>query len=275
MASARALTDVELELVQKDTLDHYEKLPKWTHILINEFSLRLNQVNNLFATNHNSLDSELSMEEQFLFFAEQIASFSAEVAEKYSFIHEEEQIIGLDDLMNLCSKTLKVHIKTVEQIFAAYIEHDLLQTFMLNINKPHIKIKKLNGLKWFSDFVGHRKYEGVQKLINSQLSYKERTTLYHLHSYCVQRKFHTDTEITLLETELSENFENTVHYKYQKSAINKAIELNLIDSKIKANGERQLFFIANQMSRSIISLNVLLALNEISLSQKDFLKTVV
>ena len=81
-ASARAADNVSCEVIEQSVFDQYKKLPKWVHVVLREFSIRLNEVNNMFVKTYNEFEKSQTKTLNIFFVVEQVSAFSYTYGQK-------------------------------------------------------------------------------------------------------------------------------------------------------------------------------------------------
>ena len=262
-ASARAKSEVTCEVIEKSVLDQFKKLPKWVHVVLREFSIRLNQVNNMFVKTYSEYEKAQLNSVDIFFVAEQLASFAYVVGSQIAELRDDEEIISVDLILNKANESLRYNHAMLESIFDVFVDHSLIRAFMVDVNKPHCRKSCLSKLRWFSDFLRYKGNSGIELMLSEHLSLKQRRSLYMLHDFAKRKGVSHDEEacfdLKLLESE----FETTVKYAFSKEAVEKAAAMGLLEIVEESNNTVMLRYNPLELSRSIVSLNVITALRKI------------
>ena len=157
----------------------------------------------------------------------------------------------------------------LDQVFDVFVDYSLVRAFMLDVNKPYCRKSCMNKLKWFADFLKYKGHSGIQLMLSEHFSLKQRRSIYLLHDFAKNKGLKHDQEAVFDLKTLEEEFEGSVKFAFSKEAIEKAGRIGLVNIVEESNNSVTVSYNPLEISRSIVSLNVLIALHKI---QEDMQK---
>ncbi len=268
-ASARAKTAVSCEVIEKSVLDQFKKLPKWVHVVLREFSIRLNQVNNMFVKTYSEYERAQVNSVDIFFVAEQLSAFAGVFGTQITELKDDEEVVSIDLLVNKAGEALRYSHKTLESVFDVFVDYSLVKAFMIEVNKPYCRKACMGKLKWFADFLKYKGHSGIELMLSEHLSLKQRRQVYLLHDFAKNKGLSQDQDAVFDMKTLEQEYESSVKFAFSKEAIEKAARIGLVNIVEKSNNKLTVSYNPLELSRSIVSLNVLMALHKI---QEDMQK---
>ena len=197
------------------------------------------------------------------FVAEQLAAFSATYGKKIVERYDNEDIISIVQLTNEASEALSYNNKTITKVFDVMLDFGLMKGFMKKTNEPFFRASDLNKLKWFSQFVKYKGTVEIEKMLSEHLSLKQRRSIYLLYEYAKNRGVAIDQNVNFELKELSENYGRIVNFNFSQEAIEKAAKIGLVMLEEGKFNIKTVNYNPLELSRSIVSLNVLIALKKV------------
>ncbi len=255
LASARARTHVEGTLVErKEGQDPLAKLPKWVQVVLKEFSLRLDQINDQFAKTLQEKNDLQDHTVNSVMIATQIADSLAELGKyKVKKMPDGKEVIILDEIMSLIESCLGYERSALNRVMDVFKNTGLIK---VEIEPDHGKeVLSLTGamrLKWFSEFVRTTKVGKNRKLVNAVIPFKQRKVLFGLREFVQKTGGDIAKNYSIDLAELAEKFEPTVKIPLEQAAIEGAEKLGLIELK-RAGDKVTLSFHPTNMSRILIA----------------------
>jgi CRP-like cAMP-binding protein len=261
MASARANDEVvAVKVSQKNFATLMEKLPKWMNIVLKEFTLRLNQMDDLYAEQVTENKSLSGQSISILFIASQLADTIGVLSDFISQEYKGNKVVYVDRLIEMASNMLGFSPTQLEKILTTYKDCGLIVSRMNGEKKKeYFECSQAAKLPWFANFVRSSKHGDNKKLVDTNISYKCREMLYGLFELTQKRDLDPNVSVTLSIPELSEVLLNVTGKSLDLESIPLIVKLGYVRQETK-DGVANLIFKPSSLIRTLTSVLVIRSL---------------
>jgi len=259
LASARARSHVEGQLIErKDGLDPLAKLPKWVQIVLKEFSLRLQQINDQFAKALQEKNDLLERVLDPVMMSMQLADSLAELGRfKAKKFPDGREFLILEEMMGLIEGCLGYERPSLNRILDIFKNTGLIK---VEIEPDHGKeVLALTGalrLKWYSEFVRSTRSGKNRRLLQANIPFKQRKMLFALRDFVQKTGGDVNKSFSILLIDLADKFETVTKISLDQATIENAQKLGLVE----LNGVAEkvtLTLHPTNLARTLIAINTL------------------
>lgn len=179
MASARAKTALVLKKVPHSSIKKVlSSLPNWMGIVLKEFAIRLNEMNEHYSESVLANKSLQNNQISSLFIAAQIASAFAATAPSLAKKIDEKEAVFVEEMMDHLEVVLNIERSKLDRIFRLMLDSGLLKVELESVKKRTIaQLPATQRLAWFAQFVNDSKRGKGRKLIRAGFRNKDMRVL--------------------------------------------------------------------------------------------------
>ncbi len=254
LASARAQVYTEGVLIMRKAgtePDSVTNLPQWVQIVLKEFTLRLEQMNEKFMTSTIEVDQIKSKMQDPLFVSIQIANCVTELGAGQAITASDgTPVLKYEELKVTLGRCLEYDLPTVDRVFEIFDSADLLKIEKEpTTQRTYISLEGARNLAWYPEFF-RSKPSNNKKLFSSPLSDEHRRVLLGLCEY-VHKTGGRQDQIYIVEVPLIAScLENMAGVIYDQAAVDAGAELGLLEVRETAE-QLCLHFHPNDLKRSL------------------------
>ena len=259
LASARAQVYTEGVLIMRNTgaeADSVTNLPQWVQIVLKEFTLRLEQMNDKYMISTIEVEEIKSKMQDPLFVSIQIANCVMELGANLATVHTDgTSVLKYEELKVTLGRCLEYDLPTVDRVFKIFDNADLLKIEQEPITqRSFISLDGARNLAWYPEFF-RTKPSKNKRLFSAPLSEEHRRVLLGLCEYVNKTGGHLD-QLYIVELPLVVScLESMTGVAFDQAAIDAGIDLGLIDVRETAE-QICLHFHPNELKRSLQVINV-------------------
>lgn len=233
LASARAKTPVEGVLIYKGSgseADSIANLPQWVQIVLKDFTVRLDQMNERFISSAIEVEEIKSKLQDPLFISIQVANCVSEWAQAQAVKGPDgSPVLLYENLKTALSRCLEYDMSTLDRVFAIFDSSDLLKIEKAKESqKSYISLQTAQNLAWYPQFFRSAPAEN-KRLFKSPLSEAQAAVLLALCDYVEKTGGRLDQMYQVEVSLIASCLENLVGIAYEPSAIEAARIMGLIE----------------------------------------------
>ncbi|MFW7377201.1 MAG: cyclic nucleotide-binding domain-containing protein [Oligoflexus sp.] len=257
-ASARARVPVVGQLVKKSAALQDMKLPSWVGIVLKEYSFRLTQANNLYASVYKRQSEIASRLIDPLFIACQVADSMVVIGQHYmKKMDDGREMILLKTLTPALQEMLGYKLQEIEQTISVFKNYGLLKIELEPDQGMEVTaLKGVNRLKWFTQYAQAARSGKARKQMEAQIPFKCRRILFGLRDFAQKEGLTLNKVIKVDMEDLEARFTEHTKLKLLPEALRQAEEVELLkihDRNQKVVVEYHPF----DLARTIICMNVI------------------
>ena len=256
LASARAATDVEGQWVEKKVgADPLHHLPKWVQLVLKEFSLRLEQINQQYS--QTLQDHEELKVIDHLFISTQVADSMAELGRfKLNKLPDGREFVLRDDMMSLLEACLGFARKDLDRVMEAFIFAGQVK---LEIEPDHNKeiftLSSILRLKQYAEFVRSTRSGKAKRLLHTDIPFRYRRVLFGLREFVIKSGGDVNKSFKISIEELAVSFKAQTNLELDQAAIDLGAKAGLV--QLSLSGTKKLIeYNPVLLGRTLIALNV-------------------
>lgn len=258
LASARARSHVEGQLISRSAQDPLANLPRWVQIVLKEFTTRLEQINDQYAKTLQEKNDILARGLDQLFISTQLADSLAEIGpSRAKRTPDGREMIFLSDILQSIRNCLGYDAAVITHIIETFKNTGLIKVELEpDHNKEVIAVASALRLKWYADFVRSTRSGKPRKMVQNALHFKQRKVLFALRDYVQKTGADPSQGYSIDLSLLADQFENIVKMPLDPAAIESGEKIGLIE--IKKQGDKStLSFHPTHLVRTLIAINVI------------------
>jgi CRP-like cAMP-binding protein len=259
LANARARSNVEAQLIErKDGIDPLAKLPKWVQVVLKEFSIRLDQINDQFAKTLQEKNDLLERVMDPVAMSIQLADCLAELGPfKAKKFPDGQECLILDEIMDLIESCLGYERTSLNRILDIFKNTGLIK---VEIEQDHGKeVLALSGalrLKWYCEFVRSTRSGKNRRLMLANIPFKQRKMLFALRDFVHKTGGDVNKGFDILVSELVDKFESVTKIPLDQATIDNGHKLGLVE--LSGSGEKATLNLhPTNLARTLIAINTL------------------
>ena len=252
MASARAKTTVICKQIpHEQILKAVNELPTWFHIVLKEFSLRLNHSNEQFSDavirakklESNALNS--------VFTATQIAATLSAAGDSFAKFLDDRRVIYLDDIQERITAMLNRPADEIRGILSALQESGVLFVEVGAEKKRHfISLENAKKLTEFLHFLQETKTGMKKKLLRAKFTNREFRVAMAMVKYTKKLNLDSSKSVQIPIMEISQNLEKITTTPFDVDAMRQISDLGLLTTE-GSGDDIKLIFIPQELSRTM------------------------
>lgn len=238
MASARAKTEVRCKFISHARIKKtVAEVPPWMKIVLKEFGIRLGQMNDIYSDAVTSMrwleDHRLS----FVYKGAQFAAAFAAVADLLAIPSEDEPFVRIGELMDRLEVILNTTRAELDKLYQVMEQVGLIKAGKeSNQRTPTVKVDQARKVAYFAQFVRDLKRGPHKALLGVRFSTKETRTLAALVKLAKRLDMDMEKPCTLPLSEVQKSLERVTGVRFDRDALDKAIQLGLLSLDGNGNG---------------------------------------
>lgn len=257
LASARARTPVEGQMIRREPgKDPLANLPGWIQMVLKDFTLRLEQSNEQIG----KLDSErAALQEKVPTRLGKSIQIADTISEIYTLFVKKvdggREIINVEPILEMVDKCLG-YGSEVRAIFDVFQNLGMVKVELHpDTGKEMMAVSNIPRFKWYAEFVRSAKSGKNKKLIQTEVPFKYRKSIFGLRDYVQKTGGDIQKLATVDQAKLLTDFEKHTGVKPEVAAFDLAAKLGMLEMKRSGN-DVKLVFNATLLVRTLIAMNV-------------------
>jgi|GEM_PF-3691868 CRP-like cAMP-binding protein len=259
LASARARSHVEGQVISRTAgQDPLAKLPKWVQVVIKEYSMRLEQINEQFAKALQEKQEAQAKIFDAVFISAQMSDCLAELGPyiKKQF-DDGREMLFVDEMLTLLERCLGYDRSILQRIFETFKTTGLIKVELeQDHNKEVFTLAGAQRLKWYAEFVRSTRVGKNRRLLHMAVPYKQRRNLFLLRDFVQKSGGDVQKSFKMGLAVLADQFEKILKTPLEQSAIEAGEKLGLIELT-RSGKVTNVAFHPTHLVRTLIALNVI------------------
>ena len=230
MASARAKTPVTCKLISRDVIaSAIASIPPWMKIVLKEFSIRLEQMNDTYSKAFASMRWLESHRLSYLYTGAQVAAAVSALAEVVAIKSDLGPMVVIEDILAKLEMVLNLERSEVEKVFGILDMAGLIKAEM-EPDKKRIVIRLENAQKvsYFAQFLKEAKSGPTKKLIRAKFTNRETRVMSAIVKLAIHLKMDVEKRCQFSIPELERNLEKITGVKFERDALDNGIKFELL-----------------------------------------------
>lgn len=253
MAFARAKTEAVLKRVtQKQITGQISSLPAWLKIVLKDFKLRINHMNEKYSSSQELIRELKKTQLSYIYLCRQMCGVIAATSPKMCITVDNKRFVVADEMKDFLEQALLISTELVAKLFDVFVDSGMLKIEIEPDRKRKVfSVKSSEKLLTFAQFIADARRGQNKKIIDTEFTNKEIRTLTGIISFAKRMEMDLKSECSLNISDLSNSLEKMTGTKFEIDALDASIKLKLVNHKINAD---KITFIPTQLSRTLTNI---------------------
>lgn len=230
MASARAYTKAVVQHISRQKIEALiANLPKWMHIVLDDFTKRLKSMNERYAKSLQNLKEAESNQVNIFYTAAQVAGLIAGCAEAKKGSFDGNPGIMQQDILEYIEPMLQRERAELDMIFQTFIDSGMI-TLKIEKEKKrnYVSLENAVAIGGFPQFVRDAQSGKLRDLLGAKFRKKDLRVIASLTRYCQAKKLDMTKVVKIRQGELKTNLSKVTGQSFSPESITQAESLKLV-----------------------------------------------